>query len=1444
MSLDEDEAPDVEGDPESPTVGAMMPQEDVIDMQGMAYTRHTTAYTRLNAAMVDMRTTKMEATEREHSVDPGFRARSSPADAVRMLLAARHSSIVRGWRSSMDVRGVHGVMANDFYTVLRKLGFTGDVRTAWDELGGNARGKVTLADLDADSAEVLGNFFRGFSETIGNILRLVEGTDSRRVGRELFVERCKQVKQSSDAANVDLNVAFQCLSLESGAVTEEDCLWLEYFVTRKQRPPPKTERQIEFEERTQVLQQEKKAHARRRAVDDFKTLLRHQYGSVIAGWRKVLDKDNTGEVPFEAFEEGVEELEFTGDKDGIWEELVEEEEEFLVLERLEPLVEKAQASFVKSAVDAFGSVEKCFSAMAFESRPLVTEQEFNVMCTEINMKENRRVLFELLDKKGVGTISLSEIDAEAAYNSFGKIACDVAEERLKKLEKPSKAHKTLYNRAVEQCGATRRDPETLPSAREALVALLQEKFETTVRAWANALDPNAKGKIKRKEFLTGISSLGYAGNTTKLWEEMDLKPKSNIRFKDLCPETVEEIKEFKMMAGKKIIGLIQGAEAAAGPGKSKKAGVPVSNDEFFKLLETIDYQGDAEMLLKHLDPANVGYVNTRTLRILNEQKSEEKAIPQYLKKSREAAKTQLEQKIEAVKVPPKKELLAKQDKILQTSRDDRKTRMDKKAAREEFMKGIIGKFGSVAKAWRLALDPENAKNIENSDRLIKALKRAGQVPEEGGESALRKKAEFLFDVLAPPQTGVITLEDLDPLTPALMEKFKDQAELRFGSLQEAFEHYDPEGTGSISKKDFLHLCQSAQIIDGIYRLVEFLDPKGNNVIQLKLIDAEVTQDLKKHVEAKKEAEEAKKEYYKKKGSEHMLLKAKPFGVACGPDHAREERAKKPAQQTIAELKRRLLKKHRSLVRAWRVVHGNIRKELGSDSFKKFFEEVDLDNSGSKAAFEMLVPPQGKKQKLLLKEFDPGIAADLEDLKQKIAERYTSSIAMFKEVDEDGSMLIDHNKFLELCYECKFKGNEHRLFEYLDRKDEKLADMKDIDEEAYKKLKAQRAEQEAKRQEAIKKAKEAKKKAARAARRKERGDEFADSDEDSEADKEDEEGEEGEKPEKEKKEGNTESKSSPSSPSKAKKGKPGKPATPELPPQTPSLAENFRVLLERRFGGSLVKAWKAIDTHGHNVLNKNEFIKAVGSTGYAGNPSALWTSLLEGSQETQISMREIDVKQFRHMAAFRRACKRSLDNFEKAFADESGQPGNVLDENAFMELCKKVGAPKPWPRLFAQFAVKSADGVSWDDVSWLEENWNWQGTKETPIRGFARLGDFHGQLPGSPPRTSGTGHLCFSMRPRQVSLKKTSSLPSLKIGIRAQWNDRWHIHETIGNRDMNLIHLYTKVQTQEQEKTDQRCRKKLIETSTIQWLEEQVVGEEDSNDLLGSTEEVPDEEEEP
>eukprot|EP00435_Cladocopium_sp_Y103_P031960 s717_g8.t1 len=115
----------------------------------------------------------------------------------------------------------------------------------------------------------------------------------------------------------------------------------------------------------------------------------------------------------------------------------------------------------------------------------------------------------------------------------------------------------------------------------------------------------------------------------------------------------------------------------------------------------------------------------------------------------------------------------------------------------------------------------------------------------------------------------------------------------------------------------------------------------------------------------------------------------------------------------------------------------------------------------------------------------------------------------------------------------------------------------------------------------------------------------------------------------------------------------------------------------------------------------------------------------------------------------------------------------------------------------------------------------------------------------PKPPAGLGHLCLAMKPPLVRLKKTSSLPSLRIGVRSQWNDRHHIADHLGNRDMNLIHMLTSVDTQEQEKCMARVRRKIAENPTMDWFEEQLRLEEERNAQIWApdSDEGEDEEEE-
>lgn len=998
------------------------------------------------------------------------------------------------------------------------------------------------------------------------------------------------------------------------------------------QPQAKSPKQIENEERVsarEALQQRTKELARKRAVSQFRELLRHRYGSVVAGWRQVLDIDGEGEVTWESFEDAAKTLQFTGDKDGLWEELVEEHEETLTLERLEPAVVEAKASFLHACADTYGSVEKAFWEMELETKPLVSHEDFNRLCIEINMQKNRRLLFEYVDLKGLGMISLETLDAEACKNVFGKIACKEAQAQLAERSPEKKERKTIHRRAVEQCALTHRAPEELRQRRQEVVELLEARFDSPVRAWANLLDLHAKGKLKRREFQTSMSVLGYAGNVKKLWEEMGLKPKQSVRFKDLCPEVIDEIREFKNMAGKKIITLIQVSEVAAGPGKSKKAGVPVDTDEYYKVIDAIDYPGDAERLLRHLDPGNMGYVNTRTLRILNEQKSEEKAVPQYLKKYRENKQTLLEQKIASVIMPPVRELLAKQDSVRESSLEEWSSKKEVRDARENFIRALTDKFGSLAKAWRLALDPELKLVIENVDQLMKGLRRSGQMP-DGGEHALRLKAEKIFQACQNKETEQIALEDLDPRTPAMLEKFKDLCEHRFGSLQDAFEAIDVEGVGIITREDFRQLCHEINLTVGMFRLLEFLDPKRTGEVRLSLIDREVAEDAMKSTKTRLMIQQQK-----------SSLQEQPDAATFGAEHLAQERAKRPGKRALLEVRRRLVKRFGTITRAWKKVQGKAAKEIGRDGWLSFFEEVGMQSQEAHKAWELLPV---EEEKLSLTLFEPGIGRDLEAFHQKLIERFRSAKNMMLKM-RDGGAALDKKRFLEVCYECQTRGNENRLFEYLEEDGE--VSFERIDEKAGAEVKELIAQEEAKR-------KEEEKRAARRERMQKKKEK-----------------------EKEQKKARAAAKDGDS----ASDG-----GSPTGSPQSPK-------------GGS----------------SPNSRVPSPAAT--------------------------------------------------------------VRPE-----------APRP-------------------KVQW----------------------------------PTGLGHLALGMRPRQVKLTKSSSLPA--VGLRCQWNDRHHVGDHHGNRDMNLIHTLMSVDTQGAERCRTRVRKKLDENPTMAWCEEVLRIEEERLAQLWATELVDPEDEE-
>lgn len=267
----------------------------------------------------------------------------------------------------------------------------------------------------------------------------------------------------------------------------------------------------------------------------------------------------------------------------------------------------------------------------------------------------------------------------------------------------------------------------------------------------------------------------------------------------------------------------------------------------------------------------------------------------------------------------------------------------------------------------------------------------------------------------------------------------------------------------------------------------------------------------------------------------------------------------------------------------------------------------------------------------------------------------------------------------------------------------------------------------------------------------------------------------------------------------------------VPRQDP--AQAFRELCVRRFG-STVRAWKALDPQGVAVLSKQEFVKSVSATGYAGGQNNLWTAL--AGSEKWLSLKELDPDGFELLVTFRRAMVGHFSALERAF-EAKGKPTKSYDLEEFCKLCQTAGLPKPHPPYFEMLAAR--DAVGWNEVRFLED-WDWQDGEERPLRQQPRERGPRSPA-GAPPRVVGQGALHTSMRPRKVTMAKSNSLPSLFTPLRAQWNDRHQVPTHKGNKDEQTLHLMCYVQTQEAERCRRRVAKQMTETSTAQWIAENV-----------------------
>jgi hypothetical protein len=204
---------------------------------------------------------------------------------------------------------------------------------------------------------------------------------------------------------------------------------------------------------------------------------------------------------------------------------------------------------------------------------------------------------------------------------------------------------------------------------------------------------------------------------------------------------------------------------------------------------------------------------------------------------------------------------------------------------------------------------------------------------------------------------------------------------------------------------------------------------------------------------------------------------------------------------------------------------------------------------------------------------------------------------------------------------------------------------------------------------------------------------------------------------------------------------------------------------------------------------------------------------------------------------------------------------VEEDETVFHLARVGKSSRQWEPLFRELDVRNAGEITWQEVRFLEEQWkSGKGGQAVPVRSDPQANASKVNLGSTAPPLAITPHPLLkheglysspAARMHKVSDEykglgaKAKSLPALSPAstpLRPNWNDRHHVLDTHGNKDIQVIHMVTTVLTQDRERCLMNVARKMKETPTMQWLEEYLSGprdeeededdETDDEDLLG------------
>lgn len=161
---------------------------------------------------------------------------------------------------------------------------------------------------------------------------------------------------------------------------------------------------------------------------------------------------------------------------------------------------------------------------------------------------------------------------------------------------------------------------------------------------------------------------------------------------------------------------------------------------------------------------------------------------------------------------------------------------------QDFLKLLRRKYGTLVRAWRVALDKDSGSELEFCE-FVAAVRQMG-----AGQNA--RSLWFNLDV---DQSGTLSLYDLDPIAAHALDKFRYLCTSQYGTIQNAFANIlDLSKSGMIEIDEFIE-CMGGMGYDAAaaQELFGFLRPRPG-ARTLKSIDLDFLQKWENAKQEKKE----------------------------------------------------------------------------------------------------------------------------------------------------------------------------------------------------------------------------------------------------------------------------------------------------------------------------------------------------------------------------------------------------------------------------------------------------------------------------------------------------------------------------------------------------------------------------------------------------------------